>query len=155
MGEVSKLLVYLRADRWPLRMTGLKGGQVNVCGRNAGLVNAELSIVLPVLVRTHRRQLHPSKIDHATHVRHPTGRRMGVLAMADDVRRKELSRNEWDWLRHIDNRRARMLPEEIEVRLQTLGLIETGLNGIKTTMAGRNLLKAKDEELNNNTRPAG
>jgi hypothetical protein len=75
--------------------------------------------------------------------------------MADDIRRKELSRNEWDWLRHIDNRRARMLPEEIEVRLQTLGVIETGLNGIRTTMEGRSLLKAKDDEQRQKTKPVG
>jgi hypothetical protein len=78
-----------------------------------------------------------------------------VLAMADDVRRKDLSRVEFDWLRHIDNKRARMLPEDIEVRLQTLGLIETSLNGIKTTTAGRSLLKAKDDEQRQNTKPVG
>ena len=75
--------------------------------------------------------------------------------MADDVRRQDLSRNELDWLRHIDNRRARMLPEEIEVRLQTLGLIETGLNGIRTTMAGSNLLELKDDEQRQDTKPVG
>ena len=130
-------------------------GQVNVRGRNAGPVTAELSIDLEVLVWTHPRWLHPPKIDPESHVRHPKGRRAGGLAMADDVRRKDLSRVEFDWLRHIDNRRARMLPEEIEVRLQSLGLIETGLNGIRTTMAGRNLLKAKDDAHRQDPEPIG
>lgn len=75
--------------------------------------------------------------------------------MADDVRRKDLSRVEFDWLGHIDNKRARMLPEDIEVRLQALGLIEPSLNGIKTTMAGRSLLKAQDDEQRQDTKPAG
>ena len=73
--------------------------------------------------------------------------------MADDFGGKDLTRNEWDWLRHIDHRRARMLPNDIEVRLMTLGLIETGSNGIRTTMAGRNLLEAKDDAHRQYPRP--
>jgi ribosomal protein S19E (S16A) len=73
--------------------------------------------------------------------------------MADSIRMNDLSRNEWDWLRHIHDGRARMIPEDIQVRLQSMGLIQTDSNGFRTTMAGRNLLEAKDERLRQDTKP--
>jgi ribosomal protein S19E (S16A) len=60
--------------------------------------------------------------------------------MAEEVRIKDLSQIEREWLRHIHNRRARMLPDEVKARLEKLGLIHSGPQGLSISQTGRKLL---------------
>lgn len=60
--------------------------------------------------------------------------------MGEEVRIKDLSQSEREWLRHINNRRARMLPDEVKARLEQLGLIDSGPQGPSVSQTGRKLL---------------
>jgi len=65
--------------------------------------------------------------------------------MADEVRVKDLSRVEMTWLKHIDRRRARILPDDVAARLQRLGLIYKTDQGPRIRDAGKDLLQSDSE----------